>query len=189
MADHHRPTPLERAHACHILLIRFGVPAPAAADDLEEIRVAGRNAVPFLSSSGVERGVLRLIWSVADPGAYHSAWTEMLRFLAGLRLTSSLSNATPSLRERRDAHRAGAVPYHPPPRGHGPGAHAPAPPGLARRQREDEPAQGGPSADGGPHRQPAHVSGRGLSHGGLPPRDVPRASLVGFVDCRRWTGL
>ncbi|EJK68742.1 hypothetical protein THAOC_10058, partial [Thalassiosira oceanica] len=69
MADHHRPTPLERAHACHILLTRFGVPAPAASSstDLEEVRVAGRNAVPFLSSSGVERGVLRLIWSVADP--------------------------------------------------------------------------------------------------------------------------
>eukprot|EP00956_Cyclotella_meneghiniana_P010139 scaffold13975_cov69-Cyclotella_meneghiniana.AAC.9 len=62
----YRPTPLERAHATHLLLTYFDTPVNLYNDD-GEMRVSGRIAVPFLTSSGVDRSLLRLIWSVADP--------------------------------------------------------------------------------------------------------------------------
>jgi hypothetical protein len=83
----YHPSPLEQAYARHLLATvfpssivlnsssstnaslrhpdnwnEFAAPAPS-------IRIAGREAVPFLSQSGLDRTVLRHIWSTVDPNA------------------------------------------------------------------------------------------------------------------------
>jgi hypothetical protein len=45
----YRPTPLERAHATHLLVTYFNTPVDLA-NDHGEMRVSGRDAVPFLTS-------------------------------------------------------------------------------------------------------------------------------------------
>ena len=45
----YRPTPPERAHATYLLVTFFNTPVDMANDD-GEMRVAGRDAVPFLTS-------------------------------------------------------------------------------------------------------------------------------------------
>ncbi|KAK1746216.1 hypothetical protein QTG54_002823 [Skeletonema marinoi] len=64
----YRPTTLERAYASHLLQTYFQTP-PTPNSDTTPLRVSGRQAVPFLTTSGVERTLLRLLWSVADPEA------------------------------------------------------------------------------------------------------------------------
>ena len=90
----YRPTPLERAQSIHLLLTYFNTAVDF--NDDAAMRVSGRDAVPFLTSvssafiydgdyaliltceinivtfflfeqSGVDRSLLRSIWSVADP--------------------------------------------------------------------------------------------------------------------------
>ncbi|KAL9189907.1 hypothetical protein ACHAXT_009582 [Thalassiosira profunda] len=87
----YRPTPLERAYASHLLSTHFATPfdpnSPASEDDAETIRVPGRNAVPFLTTSGVERSLLRLLWQAADPDGVgtltkRSQVYTLLRFVA-----------------------------------------------------------------------------------------------------------
>jgi len=63
----YRPTALERAYASHLLQTYFQT--PHTPNDISPVRLSGRQAVPFLTTSGVERTLLRLFWSVADPDA------------------------------------------------------------------------------------------------------------------------
>lgn len=44
----YRPTQLERAHASHLLVTYFNTPVDT--DDNAEMRVSGRDAVPFLTT-------------------------------------------------------------------------------------------------------------------------------------------
>eukprot|EP00584_Thalassiosira_punctigera_P023703 CAMPEP_0172548586 /NCGR_PEP_ID=MMETSP1067-20121228/17837_1 /TAXON_ID=265564 ORGANISM="Thalassiosira punctigera, Strain Tpunct2005C2" /NCGR_SAMPLE_ID=MMETSP1067 /ASSEMBLY_ACC=CAM_ASM_000444 /LENGTH=1816 /DNA_ID=CAMNT_0013335821 /DNA_START=16 /DNA_END=5466 /DNA_ORIENTATION=- len=88
----YRPTPLERAYASHLLSVYFQTPFDPlsnthASDDAELIRVPGRNAVPFLTTSGVERSLLRLLWQVSDPDAVGTL-TRRSQFYMLLRLVA-----------------------------------------------------------------------------------------------------
>eukprot|EP00574_Skeletonema_japonicum_P005199 CAMPEP_0201717470 /NCGR_PEP_ID=MMETSP0593-20130828/3196_1 /ASSEMBLY_ACC=CAM_ASM_000672 /TAXON_ID=267983 /ORGANISM="Skeletonema japonicum, Strain CCMP2506" /LENGTH=138 /DNA_ID=CAMNT_0048207535 /DNA_START=179 /DNA_END=595 /DNA_ORIENTATION=+ len=72
MATSYRPTALERAYASHLLQTYFQTPHSDDNDieiDNTPLRIPGRQAVPFLTTSGVERTLLRLFWSVVDPEA------------------------------------------------------------------------------------------------------------------------
>ena len=53
----YRPTPLERAHATHLLVTYFNTPVDLQNDD-GEMRVSGRDAVPFLTSVSYENDVV-----------------------------------------------------------------------------------------------------------------------------------
>ena len=57
----YQPTPLEQVHAFYLAQNVFGI-APNT-----PIHISGRNAVPFLTQSGIDRMLLRNIWSAADP--------------------------------------------------------------------------------------------------------------------------
>ena len=50
MKSSYRPTALERAYSTHLLLTYFATPVDASCNDEAEIRVAGRDAVPFLTT-------------------------------------------------------------------------------------------------------------------------------------------
>ena len=72
MATSYRPTAFERAYASHLLQTYFQTPHSDDNDieiDNTPLRIPGRQAVPFLTTSGVERTLLRLFWSVVDPEA------------------------------------------------------------------------------------------------------------------------
>lgn len=49
----YRPTPLERAHATHLLVVYFNTPVDLYNDD-GDMRVSGRDAVPFLTSVSLD---------------------------------------------------------------------------------------------------------------------------------------
>jgi hypothetical protein len=85
----YHPSPLEQAYAWHLLATVFPTSiildsssSPSTTASLgrpdgnasalappNSIRIAGREAVPFLSQSGLDRTVLRYIWSTVDPNA------------------------------------------------------------------------------------------------------------------------
>ena len=56
----YQPTPLEQAYTLYVLDVVLQVPR-------EPFRLSGRLAVPFLNSSGVDRNLLRQMWTVVDP--------------------------------------------------------------------------------------------------------------------------
>ncbi|CAJ1958956.1 unnamed protein product [Cylindrotheca closterium] len=58
----YQPTPLEQAYTLYVGQQVFGV-LPGAT----QIQISGRDAVPFLTQSNVDRGILRSLWTVADP--------------------------------------------------------------------------------------------------------------------------
>jgi hypothetical protein len=105
----YHPSPLEQAYAWHLLAtvfpssildgsnnsklatVSFGGPnwnagalAPAY---VTTIRIAGREAVPFLSQSGLDRTILRHIWSTVDPNATGKLTTKH-QFYVVLRLVA-----------------------------------------------------------------------------------------------------
>ena len=67
----------------------FGVPPnlAVASTTNANIQIPGRSAVPFLTQSGIDRNVLRSIWSVADPHNYGTL-TTITQFHLILRLVS-----------------------------------------------------------------------------------------------------
>ena len=68
----YRPHKMERYYAEHILQTHFGHSSDGGCGGGEGeqpgLHVHGRDAVPFLTTSGMDRNVLRCIWSVVDPG-------------------------------------------------------------------------------------------------------------------------
>ncbi|KAL3942535.1 MAG: hypothetical protein SGBAC_003281 [Bacillariaceae sp.] len=62
MMQLYQPTPLEQAYSLYVGQQVFGV-LPGAT----QIQISGRDAVPFLTQSNVDRGILRSLWTVADP--------------------------------------------------------------------------------------------------------------------------
>jgi hypothetical protein len=57
--NYYQPTPLEEAYGLFLLQTEFQI--------TDSIRIAGRQAVPFFCRSGIDRSVLRHMWSVVDP--------------------------------------------------------------------------------------------------------------------------
>ena len=57
----YQPTPLEQAYSLYLAQQVFGI-APG-----NPVYISGRDAVPFLTQSGLDRGILRSIWTAADP--------------------------------------------------------------------------------------------------------------------------
>ena len=62
IAPDYNPTPLEYAYTSYLLETVFDLDASAA-----EIKISGREAVTFLSKSGVHRLILRNLWTTVDP--------------------------------------------------------------------------------------------------------------------------
>eukprot|EP00977_Amphora_coffeiformis_P009188 scaffold2093_cov161-Amphora_coffeaeformis.AAC.18 len=61
---HYNPTPLEYAYTSYLLETVFDLDA-----SVSEIKISGREAVTFLSKSGVHRLILRNIWTTVDPNS------------------------------------------------------------------------------------------------------------------------
>jgi hypothetical protein len=59
----YQPTPLEQVYSLYLAQQTFGVVAVPN----NPIHISGRNAVPFLTQTGLDRGILRSVWTVADP--------------------------------------------------------------------------------------------------------------------------
>ena len=76
----YQPTPLEQAYTLYLLDTVLQVPR-------EPFKLSGRVAVPFLSSSGVNRTLLREIWTVVDP-TMEGSLEEVLQFSALLKMVS-----------------------------------------------------------------------------------------------------
>lgn len=70
----YHPTALERAYASHLLQTYFDTPHNP--HDNTPVRISGRQAVPFLTTSGVDRALLRLFWTVADPEGVGTLFTR-----------------------------------------------------------------------------------------------------------------
>ena len=66
----YQATPLEQAYSLYLAQQVFGMSLPLPHQS--GINISGRQAVPFLTQSGVDRGILRSIWSVADPQNFGS---------------------------------------------------------------------------------------------------------------------
>lgn len=78
-------TPVERAYSLYLVHQVFGILLPLP--NHNAVNIPGRNAVPFLTQSGVDRGILRSIWSVADPQNFGSL-TNIVQFHVLLRLVA-----------------------------------------------------------------------------------------------------
>lgn len=76
----YQPTPLEQAYTFYLLDVVLQVPR-------EPFRLSGRLAVPFLNSSGVDRNVLRQMWTVVDP-AMEGSLLEVIQFSSLLKMVS-----------------------------------------------------------------------------------------------------
>jgi hypothetical protein len=70
----YHPTALERAYASHLLQTYFDTPHNP--HDNTPVRISGRQAVPFLTTSGVDRALLRLFWTVTDPEGVGTLFTR-----------------------------------------------------------------------------------------------------------------
>jgi hypothetical protein len=79
-STNYHPTPIERAYALYVLETVLQVP-------LEPFHLPGQSAVPFLSSSGVDRKLLREIWNVVDPEGEGSLM-ELIQFMSLLKMVS-----------------------------------------------------------------------------------------------------
>jgi hypothetical protein len=79
-STHYQPTPLEKAYALYLLETVLQVPR-------EPFRLTGRIAVPFLSSSGVNRTLLREVWTLVDP-KMEGSLMELIQFTSVLKLVS-----------------------------------------------------------------------------------------------------
>ena len=82
MSQLYQPTPLEQAYSLYLGQQVFGV-IPGTA----QIQISGRDAVPFLTQSNVDRGILRTLWIVADPHTIGTL-TQMNQFQLLLRLVA-----------------------------------------------------------------------------------------------------
>jgi hypothetical protein len=78
----YQPTPIEEAHSLYLLQQAFGLFPP-----YNILKISGRLAVPFLTTSGVDRFILRSIWSAADPQNSGSL-TQLSQFHLVLRLVA-----------------------------------------------------------------------------------------------------
>ena len=87
----YRPHKMERYYAEHILQTHFGHSSDGGCGGGEGeqpgLHVHGRDAVPFLTTSGMDRNVLRCIWSVVDPGGIGTL-LDMSQVHAMLRLVA-----------------------------------------------------------------------------------------------------
>ena len=87
----YRPHKMERYYAEHILQTHFGHSSDGGCGGGEGeqpgLHVHGRDAVPFLTTSGMDRDVLRCIWSVVDPGGIGTL-LDMSQVHAMLRLVA-----------------------------------------------------------------------------------------------------
>jgi hypothetical protein len=66
----YHPTQLEEAYALYLLEQELGIspsPPTSCEVDTKEFRISGRQAVPLLTRSGVDRTLLRTFWTIADP--------------------------------------------------------------------------------------------------------------------------
>eukprot|EP00980_Cylindrotheca_fusiformis_P012118 scaffold2927_cov143-Cylindrotheca_fusiformis.AAC.8 len=82
MASMYQATPLEQVYSLFLAQQVFGIPPSNGS-----IQIPGRDAVPFLTQSNVDRGVLRSLWSVADPDNVGTL-TQIRQFQVLLRLVS-----------------------------------------------------------------------------------------------------
>ncbi|KAG7344269.1 hypothetical protein IV203_022277 [Nitzschia inconspicua] len=80
----YEPTPLEQAYGLYLAQQIFGIPPTNITPG---VRIPGRNAVPFLTQSGLDRTVLRSLWNVADPQNVGSL-TDIQQFHLLLRLVA-----------------------------------------------------------------------------------------------------
>ncbi|KAG7370854.1 hypothetical protein IV203_019424 [Nitzschia inconspicua] len=80
----YEPTPLEQAYGLYLAQQIFGIPPTNISAG---VRIPGRNAVPFLTQSGLDRTVLRSLWNVADPQNVGSL-TDIEQFHLLLRLVA-----------------------------------------------------------------------------------------------------
>jgi hypothetical protein len=83
----YQPTPLEEAYGIYLLHQVFGINCSIDGN----FRISGRQAVPFLTTSGVHRMVLRTVWSVADPQTVGSL-VDLKQWCLVLRLVSMAQN-------------------------------------------------------------------------------------------------
>ena len=91
------PTPVEEAYGIHLLLTTFNV-APnavisAVSSGNASFKIPGKNAVQFLSGSGIDRSILRNAWAVSDPGNIGSL-TEINQLHIILRLVALAQSGT-----------------------------------------------------------------------------------------------
>jgi hypothetical protein len=82
----YQPTPLEEAYGLYLLHQVFGINC-----SMGNFRISGRQAVPFLTTSGVHRMILRTVWSVADPQTVGSL-VDLKQWYLVLRLVSMAQN-------------------------------------------------------------------------------------------------
>ena len=81
MSSIYQSTSLEQAYSLYLAQNIFGI-VPG-----NSIQISGRHAVPFLTQSNVDRGILRSLWSVADPNNIGTLF-EMSQFQLLLRLVA-----------------------------------------------------------------------------------------------------
>jgi hypothetical protein len=82
MSSIYQATVLEQAYSHFLAQQVFGIPPGNG-----PIQITGREAVPFLTQSNVDRGVLRSLWSAADPQNVGTL-TQITQFQVLLRLVS-----------------------------------------------------------------------------------------------------
>jgi hypothetical protein len=82
MSSVYQATVLEQAYSLFLAQQVFGIPPGNG-----PIQITGREAVPFLTQSNVDRGVLRSLWSAADP-QNAGTLTQISQFQVLLRLVS-----------------------------------------------------------------------------------------------------
>ena len=83
----YQPTPLEEAYGLYLLQQVFGINCSMDGN----FRISGRQAVPFLTTSGVHRMILRTAWSVADPQTVGSL-VDLKQWYLVLRLVGMAQN-------------------------------------------------------------------------------------------------
>ena len=81
MTPIYQPSPLEEAYSFYLAQQVFGI-APN-----NPVHISGRDAVPFLTQSGIDRGILRTIWTAADPACIGTL-TSLSQFHLLLRLVA-----------------------------------------------------------------------------------------------------